>query len=241
MTTAAATPELTAVPLWDRARAKFARALKALGSLAVLAALTRLPRAARRTVLGLLCPIEHIVRKLLIAEAAVLRARLDTAAMLKARRLRSLNRAPQNAAATPRPRRAIDVNEPSSWPARFSFSVPSDPRRVPESRAPRIRNPWIDTPPPPPPPPPRVLAPEQSPFRLARRFEAVRRVLENPMPHAERLARLLFYTIRRFPAVVQRYVFAPTRIWRYDEYDPRLSIEAMGAAMLAEEAVADTS
>ena len=61
-------------------------------------------------------------------------------------------------------------------------------------------------------------------------------MLDDPLPHAQRLARLLAREVRRFRQVVQRYVMAPCRSNDYDRNDPRLGIDAMGAAFNAPEA-----
>lgn len=66
-------PSLTANPLWTRARAMFARALAALGAISAIAARRTLTPEVRRQIVAWLAPLEHIVRKLLLAEAAPLR------------------------------------------------------------------------------------------------------------------------------------------------------------------------
>ena len=66
-------------------------------------------------------------------------------------------------------------------------------------------------------------------------------MLENPLPHAERLARLLTRAVRRFPEIVRRYFFAGARTGDYDPADPRLSIDALSAAFTAPEAFPDSS
>jgi hypothetical protein len=69
----------------------------------------------------------------------------------------------------------------------------------------------------------------------------LRRVLENPLQHAERLARLLARAVRRFPEIVRRYLFMPARTGDYDKADPRLSIEALREAWNAPEVITDSS
>ncbi|MGQ0532009.1 MAG: hypothetical protein ACT4OF_04855 [Caulobacteraceae bacterium] len=126
--------------------------------------------------------------------------------------------------------RAIDLTRPETWRARFALALPRDPRRVPDARAPRILNPWG---PPPPPPPPRTHTapkPEDSPFRLARRFEALRRVFENPAPYARRLAHLMRRLVRHYREGAMCYAMTPARVGGFDRYDPRLSIECCGQA-----------
>jgi len=135
-----------------------------------------------------------------------------------------------------------DTSRPETWRASFSFALPRDPHVVSNARAPRIRALWGPPPPPEPPPrAPRLLKPEDAPFRLARRFEALRRVLQDPRPYAERLARILPREVRRFRHVVPLYVSAPSRTNFRDPRDYRLGIDAMGAAYVREEAFKDSS
>jgi hypothetical protein len=151
----------------------------------------------------------------------------------------------------------LDKSEPSTWRACFSFALPRNPHVVPNARAPRILNPWGDYPQPkksdthaPSAAPELTTAlntrvchsfSEDAPFRLARRFEALRRVLENPRPHAERLARVLAREARRVPQLVTRYVWASARTNDFDPADARLSLDALGAAFHAPDAFKDTS
>jgi hypothetical protein len=69
----------------------------------------------------------------------------------------------------------------------------------------------------------------------------VRRVLENPLPHARRLARLIVRLRRRYPEIAMRFAMAPARAVSLDQADPRLVIDAMGAAIGGAFAFADTS
>lgn len=64
---------LTTLPLWERTRAMFARAVAAIGAPAAIAAIALITRALRRDIVGWLCPLESIARKLLLAEAAELK------------------------------------------------------------------------------------------------------------------------------------------------------------------------
>jgi hypothetical protein len=229
---------LVAEPLWTRARAMFARAAAALGGPAAIAAVAVLSGAVRRTIVGWIAPLECIVRKLLLAEAARLPV---SRAGLEARMPPQVKTAPERA--------KPDLQRPETWRARFSLSLPADPRAVPEARAPRIRALW-DAPPvmivSAAPPPARRLPPggpsKPSPaFRLARRFEALRRVLRNPLPHARRLARVLRRALRRFPEIVRRFALAPARASARDVDDPRLVLDAMGAGFAGGVAFGDTS
>ncbi|WP_395645385.1 hypothetical protein [Terricaulis sp.] len=65
---------LAADPLWARVRAAFARAVAAIGAPAAIAALGLLSRAFRRSIANRIALLEHIVRKLLLAEAGRLEA-----------------------------------------------------------------------------------------------------------------------------------------------------------------------
>jgi hypothetical protein len=265
-----AAPTLTVDPLWTRARATFARALAAIGAIGAIAALRTLTPDVRRRIVAWLAPLEHIVRKLLLAEATA----LHRAARENARRalrievvpLRgmALHHRPKVGTASLRARHGAGIAEscepegsrsnaptdrantdPETWRATFSLAPPRDPLAIADSRAPRIRALWDDArpPAPPPPPPPRArrIVSAEAPFRLARRLEALRRVLENPLPHAERLARLLARAVRRFPEIVRRYLFAPARANGYDKADPRLSVDAYAAALPAPHVITDSS
>lgn len=250
-------PSLTANPLWTRARAMFARALAVLGAISAIAARRTLTPEVRRQIVAWLAPLEHIVRKLLLAEAAALRQsakayrtvdEVKPALCVQSRDRVQTQRTAQPSNSLPsggseRLPKQIDLSHPETWTARFSFAAPRDPLSVPESRAPRIRALWGATPPPAPPPPrlQRAVSAADAPFRLARRLEAIRRVLENPLPHAERLARLLARAVRRFPEIVRRYLHAPARGNGYDKADPRLSVDALRTAWNAPEVITDSS
>lgn len=240
--------------LWTRARASFARAVAEIGMPVVIAAAT-LSKTLRREIVDWLYPLENIVRRLLLADAAELRraemarTKCDVRVVLiplqGMAQTWSAGLPTRACTATVRrmseDSRSIDCANPQSWRANFSFALPHNNRLVPNSRAPRIRDPWADTPPPPPAHTPRALKREHAPFRLARRFEVLRRVLENPAPHAMRLARLLAREVRRFSAVVHRAVLRGARTDSYDPADSRLSLDALGAAWDAPEAFKDTS
>jgi hypothetical protein len=266
-------PTLTAPPLWERARAMFGRALAAIGDPAAIAAIALLTHALRRDIIRRLAPLEHVVRKLLLAEAAALHRQAQDAARAAAARgprmqiieLRSLGlamHAPIEARSSLSPRgegtgRGVnpaaavqaqttaraDLGPPNTWRVSFSFAIPRDPD-LPNSRAPRIRALWggdakpraHET---------RAPMPQQrtdSALLLARRFEAVRRVLHDPLPYARRLTQLLLRKRRSFAKVIQRYLFAPARTGDYDPDDDRLGMHAFGSARDATEAAfSDTS
>jgi hypothetical protein len=65
------------------------------------------------------------------------------------------------------------------------------------------------------------------------RFEAVRRVLENPAPHVQRLARLMPRLCRCDRDAPIRYAAETAHPHRSDDIDPRLIVEAMGLALSA--------
>ena len=265
---------LIAEPLWIRARAMYARAVAAIGAPAAIAAIALLGKMLRRDIVAWLCPLEHVVRKLLLAEAAELHraelARIARAPRIERIPLRGMAMHWQGGSARPpaaqstnarvgddappeAARSKLDRACPETWRTQFSFAIPRNPHLVPNSRAPRIRNPWAEYTPRPPPKKSdthasaaaaelsassntRVCHSFSASFRLARRFEALRRVLDDPLPHARRLARVLAREVRRFRQVVQRYVMAPCRSNDYDRSDPRLGIDAMGAAFDAPQA-----
>lgn len=80
-----------------------------------------------------------------------------------------------------------------------------------------------------------------APLRLARRLEALRRVLENPLPHAARLARILDRAVKRCSDVVRRFVFAPQRGNGHDSADDRLGIDAISLCITSTEVLPDSS
>lgn len=237
--------------LWQRTRASFARAIAAIGTPAAIAALAVLTKGLRRAIVGRVLRLEHLVRKLLLAEAA----ELHLAELARAERRVKIEHIPLRGMAhhwrgelpcaknsiaetrTPKGRRAIDFTQPETWPVQFSFALPRNTRIVTNARAPRVRalwGPYV----PPPPAPPRVkrMAQESPSLRLARRLEALRRVLENPKPHAERLARVLAREVRRMPDLIVRYAFAPVRTNDRDEIDYRLGVDIYAPCVAVAEA-----
>ena len=221
-------PDLTS--LWQRLCSMFARAADIIGKPETLARVEALTHKRRHEIACWLARIECIARKLLFAEAATLTVEPDKPqATTRAAMPRS------------RARKAIDPTQPHTWPARFRLAPPRDPCAVPESRAPRIRALWGSTPPT---PAPTNRAPAQAtpaPLHLAIRAEALRRVLENPHPHARRLARLFHRLKRRFPEATSRYAIAAARPHAADPGDPRLIVDALVIAITAAELFANTS
>ncbi len=213
----------------DRVRASFARIVAAQGAPAVIAALIVLARAQRREIGAWLTHLESIVRKLLFAEASRLPLEPHPSGAQQSSR---------RAQTSPPPSRSFDASRPESWPARFSFAPPRDPRAVPEARAPRIRALWGET---------RahqvieattlqrtrrVACPETA-RHLASRFEAIRRVLADPAPFARRLARIFHRLRRRFPEAAQRFAISSPRAYVFDPEDSRLRPDAMSVAIEA--------
>jgi hypothetical protein len=232
--------------LWTRARASFARAAAALGSAAKIAALGALTHKVRRQILAWIAPLEHVVRKLLLTEAArfAREAQHQRSAGLQTRIV--FPHAPSGksgGARTSGPE--LDLTSPETWPVHFSLAPPCDPHRVENEKAPRIRALWRSAhlddahasrerh------PAVRVRHPED-PVRLARRFEALRRVLDDPAPYARRLARLIERLRRRVPQVAQSYALAPARSNDYDRAEPRLCVDAISEALAALPAFPDS-
>ncbi|MGD9981114.1 MAG: hypothetical protein AB7H66_01775 [Hyphomonadaceae bacterium] len=246
----------THAALWKRARSMRVRAVAAIGEPADIAARRALAPETRRDIAGWLARLESIVRKLLLALAAQL-LQEEQSARRKAPRIEQIRLArfaarpappmartasgaiPANASA--KNARRVDLMRPETWPVRFAFAPPRDPHLVPESRAPRIRALWGPPPPPPPQPPPRVRRAAEPALRFAFRLEALRRVLDDPISYAQRLARIFPRLIRRYPEAAHRYAIAPARPHADDDGDPRLIIDVMGLAMVAAHLFPNTS
>lgn len=221
-------PDLTS--LWRRLRAMFARAAGVIGRPQTLALIETLTRKRRHEIACWLARLECIARKLLFAEAATVTLPPEiTQAAARGAKPRS------------RARKPFDPAQPNTWPARFRLAPPRDPRLVREDYAPRIRALWGATP----------TAPASAerahaqaipkPLHLAMRVEALRRMLENPQPHALRLARALRRLSRRFPEAASRYAIATARPHAADPGDPRLIVEVLAIAITAAEFFANTS
>jgi len=229
--------------LWRRTRAMFVRASVIIGAVEALAALSALTRVRRREIAGWLALIESVVRKLIFAEAAAIgcedETRRSRGPALEIVALRTEVHAP-----TPRPRphkRAFDLHQPDTWPARFKLAPPRDPRACPESRAPRVRALWGPSPPPSPPPQHQLRRSAQPPLHLAFRLEALRRVIADPEPYVRRLAHLMPRLRRREPRAPERYATAPAHPHWVDAADPRLIVEVMALALWVAPAFANSS
>lgn len=221
-------------PFWRRLKAMFARASDVIGAPEALALLNALTLKRRHEIACWIARIECIARELIFAQAA----HLDHKCLQVGARASG---PPRVSVARSEPPRAFDPAQPQTWPARFKLAPPRDPLAVPESRAPRVRALWGPTPP----APSRAeRAPSTStptPLRLAIRIEALRRVLDNPHPHALRLARLFRRLSRRFPEAAGRYAIATARPHAIDPGDPRLIIDALCLAIAVAPLFANTS
>jgi hypothetical protein len=225
---------LTADHLWARVRASFERALLVCGGPAAIAAITNLARRSRTNIVRWLAPLENMVRKLLLVEAAQLLGPRTSSSAAR-RRCACLCAGADDADEDVR---GPDRNAPATWVARFALAPPCDPRAV--AQALHIRSLAPD-------PPWTVFTPavenstphqgaELDPaFRLARRFEALRRVLADPLPYARRLAGMIGRLRKRFPEIAMRYAMAPQRTAGWDENDPRLGMSVTASAISAAE------
>jgi len=229
--------------IWQRVRAMFVRASNIVGAVPALAALAALTRARRIEIASSIALVEAIVRKLIFIQAAQIQhAERKAAQASRLPRLEIVTPSPPGWSAGLRPACAPAVvrsnpqpfhpNQPETWRVRFKLAPPRDPQARAESRAPRIRALWGATPAPPPRarPAPHRLTP--APLRLALRFEALRRAIADPAPHARRLARVLPRLCRRYRAAAERYAIATPRPHRRDEGDPRLIVEAIAVALV---------
>ncbi len=239
-------PPPSSTPIWDRLRATFDRVIAAVGAPAAIALLSLSTRHARYNIVRQLLTLESLVRRLLLAEAAALAPpeaergpRLITIPIRAPGLVTPLNHAPRHPPC--RTLRPIDPERPETWNAQFALSLPRDLGTPSDRSAPRIRALWGNSAPPAPLPPsaPRTRRPAS--FLLARRFEAIRRVLNDPAPHARRLALAQRRATARSPSVARRYALASPRRPSYDPYDERLGIDILSLALIAREAFSDTS
>ena len=147
-----------------------------------VAALGVLTPKERSEILGWLRPVEALVRLLLIAEAAALPRPAPPSPS-------SLRPEPRRSAAE-RPHAEPDPEDSRRWPTRFRVFVArgSKRRRDPSDAGRRWDDhaPWLD------------------PWPVARRIEAVRRVLEDASPYARRLARRLAAAPARAEPLISR-------------------------------------
>ncbi|MBL8546755.1 MAG: hypothetical protein JNL81_09830 [Hyphomonadaceae bacterium] len=218
-------PPPTIAPLWDRLRATFARVIAAVGAPAAIALLNLSSRHVRLGIVRQLLALENLARKLLIVEAAAFGLPDDTRGpQLVTVPIGLVTINPPPRARFQAPPRLPDLAHPETWNTTFALGMPRDTRAVADRHAPRIRALWGKSAPEPL-PPSRRGGRQPAPFRIACRFEALRRVLNDPAPHARRLARIQRRVYVRAPELLHRYIHATTRRYSYDPRDPRLPID----------------
>jgi hypothetical protein len=196
--------------LWKIARVWLADAIAAFGAPAEIA--TLLARGAQNALRRRLKALEALAMKLLLAEAARIRRVTHTQSTPSAMSCATIGSACVSPRASGNRRCEVDPADPETWRVRFALRIP--PETAPQSReasGPRIRDigprrlvtqvladmaarariarmAALRT--------ARALKPQSERARakalkLARRFEALRRMLENPVPHVRRLAHML--------------------------------------------------
>lgn len=242
MQSATAPPQPAAPLLWERLRALFARVISVVGAPALIAALSLAPRI-RINIVRQLALVEMLARKLLLAEAAALSAaHIDNSPRLTELALAAsgLYAPRESRHAGTSSARAVDLAKPESWSARFALAIPRDPRQVQDRFAPRIRTLWGKTPPPPPALERASGRHQSDAFLVARRAEALRRMLHDPAPYAMRLTRTRGIGVARSRDAIRRYTFQMPRKFIADRYDPRLSIDIYAAAIGAHDILTDT-
>lgn len=167
--------------LWQFARALVSDAMHAFGAPAEVA--RTLSRFARHALARRLRALETLAMKLLLVEAARLApvppasSRHANAKTVAAKRTDAAGRKP----AVP----PVDPARPETWRVRFELRMPRAHERAARPRQPSARMAAL-----------RACAPDTARERakaekLARRLEALRRVVADPLPHARRLRRKL--------------------------------------------------
>jgi hypothetical protein len=205
--------------LWLIAREMLTLATLALGAPGLIAAIERLTAKSRRDILDWLAPLELLVRKLLLLEAAKLPRLAEprrTPRRLTLRLALSLMRKRKTK------KHIEDPNRPATWRVSFALPLPRERRYTPPPHKARIS--VLGRP---------VLVSEihaeqakqaranavaacraerakNAARRLAQRFEAVRRVIADPAPHAARLARKLHRVGKDIVRVAQTLARAPS-------------------------------
>jgi hypothetical protein len=103
---------------------------------------------------------------------------------------------------------------------------------VPRAASARRRDPFLDG---------RVIKRCDLSLRLAIRFETLRRVLEDPAPHARRMARLMRRRAFRDPGAADRLAVAPAHSDFIDRVDHRLIVDAIAITFRPRPACIDSS
>ncbi|MEQ1493316.1 MAG: hypothetical protein ABL932_22490 [Terricaulis sp.] len=238
----ATAPPPTNAALWARLRATFARVIAAIGAPAAIVLLSLTTRSTRLSITRQLAMLESLVRKLLFAELAT---RLGAPAE-RGPRLVHIPIRPGLVIVNPprkrtaRQQRIPDLAHPETWSAPFALAIPRDHRLVHDRNAPRIRDLWGPSARPIEPPPRSPQRQRTTPFRIARRFEALRRVLNDPSPHIRRLALAQHHALKCSPNVVSQYALIAPRRYGYDPVDARLPIDITCAALVARTKLCDT-
>ena len=239
----ATAPPPTNIALWDRLRATFARVIAAIGAPAAIVLLSLSTRSTRLSILRQLFMLESLVRKLLFAELATLGAappsRGPQLVHIPVRPGLVIVNPPRKR--TQRQPRPLDLAHPETWSADFALALPRDSRLVRDRSAPRIRALWGASARPIEPPPRAPQRHQSAPLRIARRFEALRRVLNDPAPHIRRLALASSRALKRAPNVVSQYALMAPRRYGYDPVDVRLPIDITCAALIARTMLCDSS
>ncbi|MEJ0061010.1 MAG: hypothetical protein WDM79_16160 [Terricaulis sp.] len=139
MTDAASHPNSSS--LWRIAREMFSLMLLALGAPTAIASIPRLNRKNRRDILDWLEPLELLVRKLLLVEAAKLPREAERRTKPRALTLTLVQSLIRRKQAQKR-RAFIDPHRPATWRAHFRLSIPADTRYRPprDASTPRIRD-----------------------------------------------------------------------------------------------------
>ena len=207
-------PPINTADLWQIARNLLTKMTIALGAPGLIAAIEFLTQRTRRDILDWLAPFELFVRKLLLAEAAKLPRPTDheppklTELQRGLKRLDQLENPKPQPPQTPRPPKpahVVEPNRPSTWRVSFALIIPRDrTQHRPSNRFDNLRMRILDL------GSPaffaemwrdeeerlkyeaKMAAKEKRKAnrarRLAERFEALRRVIEDPARHVERLA-----------------------------------------------------
>ena len=170
-------------PLWSAAREMVSFFVLAIGGPNIIATMGKLSRQMRRDIFGLAGAARAHRQEAVADRSGNLPLPADGLGppALTSARLKSYMNRPH------RPRAWGDPEKPRTWRASFAVRIPSvEKRRAPVNSGPRIRS--FDAPT----PAPKQRARRRDPaFAFALRFEAVRRVLDDPARAIVRLARRL--------------------------------------------------